>query len=126
MDKDTSTWWSTPLNLLLSSVIAIDFKRHTARSLIEHVKSTQQDWLINQLAFYKKPYKESSTHQVWQEGFHPQLIQTDATLQQKIAYIHDNPVRRGFVDAAEYWRYSSARNYLELPGAVMEIDTLGF
>ena len=31
---------------------------------------------------------------------------------QKIEYIHSNPVKRGYVDKAEHWRYSSARDYL--------------
>jgi hypothetical protein len=26
-------------------------------------------------------------------------------------YIHQNPVKRGYVDQPEHWRYSSARNY---------------
>jgi hypothetical protein len=30
---------------------------------------------------------------------------------QKLNYIHQNLVKRGYVDQAEYWRYSSARNY---------------
>ena len=30
---------------------------------------------------------------------------------QKIDYIHKNPVRRGYVEEAKHWRYSSALNY---------------
>ena len=29
----------------------------------------------------------------------------------KIKYIHENPVKRGYVDEATHWRYSSARDY---------------
>ena len=29
----------------------------------------------------------------------------------KIGYIHENPVKRAYVDEARHWRYSSARNY---------------
>jgi hypothetical protein len=61
---------------------------------------------------------------VWQEGFHPQRIDSDAMMQQKIHYIHQNPVRRGFVDAPEEWRYSSARNYVCNDHSVLEIDEL--
>ena len=32
-------------------------------------------------------------------------------MRQKIEYIHRNPVEWGYVDQAEHWRYSSARNY---------------
>lgn len=33
-------------------------------------------------------------------------------LRQKINYVHFNPVKRGYVDKPEDWRYSSARDYL--------------
>ena len=29
----------------------------------------------------------------------------------KTDYIHQNPVKRGYVDEAKHWRYSSARDY---------------
>jgi len=35
--------------------------------------------------------------------------------------IHWNPVKRGYVDKPEHWRYSSARNYLGESGLI-EID----
>jgi len=38
-----------------------------------------------------------------------------ATMLQKIDYVHANPVRRGWVASPEYWRYSSAHEWL--PGA---------
>jgi len=38
-------------------------------------------------------------------------MQSDEMMRQKIVYIHYNSVKRGYVDQAEHWRYSSARNY---------------
>ncbi|HEV7999545.1 MAG TPA: hypothetical protein VGP63_06685 [Planctomycetaceae bacterium] len=37
---------------------------------------------------------------------------------QKLEYIHNNPVARGYVDDPLHWRYSSARNYAGLPGLI--------
>ena len=51
----------------------------------------------------------------------PFLIQNDAMMRQKVEYIHFNPVKRGYVDKPEHWRYSSARNYLEQPGLLEEV-----
>jgi hypothetical protein len=62
-------------------------------------------------------------YQFWQEGSHPQLIQDDAMLFNKLEYIHENPVRRGYVDDPADWRYSSYRNYMELE-AVLPIETI--
>ncbi|WP_198532945.1 hypothetical protein [Salinivibrio sp. MA440] len=68
------------------------------------------------MAFYKKAHKGDRAYQFWQEGVHPELIQSDAMMWQKIDYIHQNPVKRGYVDEAAHWRYSSARDYMEASG----------
>lgn len=99
-------------------------KRHTARALISWAETTKKDWLLHQFAYGKQAFKDRSRYQVWQEGSHPQLIQDDRMLRQKIAYIHHNPVRRGLVDMPEHWRYSSARNYEGRDHSVLEIDLL--
>jgi len=31
---------------------------------------------------------------------------------QKLNYLHENPVRKGFVTKPEDWKYSSAKNWL--------------
>ncbi len=36
----------------------------------------------------------------------------------KINYIHHNPVKRGYVDEAKHWRYSSARDYEGIDGLI--------
>ncbi|MCF6149472.1 MAG: hypothetical protein E3K37_12535 [Candidatus Kuenenia sp.] len=41
-----------------------------------------------------------------------------------IEYIHNNPVRRGYVDEPAHWIYSSARNYLNDDHSVLLIDTM--
>ena len=64
------------------------------------------------MAFYKKAHKKDRDNQFWQEGFHPEWIKDNEMMKQKIEYIHGNPVKRGYVDQAEHWRYSSARSYL--------------
>jgi hypothetical protein len=39
-------------------------------------------------------------------------------MRQKIDYIHNNAILRGYVDDPLYWRHSSARNYAGLPGLI--------
>ena len=75
-------------------------------------------FLLKQLAFFKKPHKDQQTHQVWQEGIHPKLILNERMLEKTIQYVHYNPVKRGYVDAPEHWRYSSARDYVGVKGLV--------
>jgi hypothetical protein len=56
-------------------------------------------------------HKIDQRYQLWQEGSHPEQIQGDEMMLQKLEYTHNNPIRRGYVDEARHWRYSSARNY---------------
>ena len=90
-------------------------KGFTAQALIKQLKVERREWLLNQLAYYCAKPKKASEHQVWQEGVHPQAITGDEMMAQKLSYLHDNPVKRGFVTAPEHWRYSSAHEWL--PGA---------
>jgi putative transposase len=52
----------------------------------------------------------------WQEGpGYDRNLQSSSAVQAAIAYIHLNPVRRGLVQRAIDWRWSSACWYLGLP-----------
>jgi hypothetical protein len=51
------------------------------------------------------------------------MIQHAEMLKQKVEYIHDNPVRREYVDEPCHWRYSSARNYAGQPG-ILQVEVL--
>jgi len=94
------------------------FKSFTARSIINLLKQTGRTKWLTILRLLKRYHKKDSTYQFWQEGFHPQQIMSEKMMMQKIDYIHNNPVKRGFVDCSEYWRYSSARNYLGMGGLI--------
>ncbi len=87
------------------------FKSFTAKQLISWLDDNHVKQVLEQLAFYKKAHKGDRTYQFWQEGVHPVMIQGDEMMRQKVEYIHQNPVKRGYVDEAVHWRYSSARNY---------------
>ncbi len=89
-----------------------DFKAYTATQLIQYLELNKVEKILKQLKFFKKAHKIDSNYQVWEEGSHPQLLQNEEMLLQKLAYIHENPVKRGYVDQAVHWRYSSARNYM--------------
>ena len=90
-------------------------KRHTAQQLLARIGTEGRDWLLNQLVYFRAKHKIESQHQIWQEGFHPQELSDDASMEQKLDYLHYNPVARGMVSAPEHWRYSSAHEWL--PGS---------
>jgi len=94
------------------------FKSYTARQLIDHLKECGAERLLQQLAFFRKDHKRDRDYQCWEEGSHPQLIENEQVLRQKLEYIHQNPVKRGYVDDPRHWRYSSARDYAGQTGLI--------
>jgi putative transposase len=94
------------------------FKSWTARTILDCFVLNGHTRQLFKLRKAKKKSQRDVTYQVWKEGFHPKQIIGDSMMIQKIEYIHYNPVKRGFVDHPEDWRYSSARNYLGLKGLV--------
>jgi len=55
----------------------------------------------------------------WQPGGgYDRNMFTPKVIEAAIEYIHMNPVRRGFVEAATDWPWSSARNYAGLQGEI--------
>jgi putative transposase len=91
-----------------------DFKSYTARRIIDYLSERNVRTLLDGLEYHKVPHKTDRQFQFWQEGSHPKIIETEAMMWQKLEYIHNNPVKRGYVDDPAHWRYSSARNYARM------------
>ncbi|MBQ0739537.1 REP-associated tyrosine transposase [Aquimarina celericrescens] len=106
-----------------------DFKKHTAKKVIESItenpQESRKDWL---LWMFEKAGKKNPTvtkKQFWQQHNKPIELWTDKVIQQKIDYIHGNPVESGFVTDPVDWKYSSARNYHD-DHTVLKIDSDGY
>ena len=95
-----------------------ELKSFTARKIIDTLKTQNSSQLLDMLRRAKLQHKRDREFQVWQEGSHPQGIQGNEMMRQKIEYIHNNPVRKGIVLEAVEWEYSSARNYAGQKGLI--------
>ena len=104
-----------------------DFKSFTARKIIDLLKAlaTCREPILKQLKTEKAKHKTDREYQLWQEGSHPEEIQNEEMLRQKLEYTHNNPLKRGYVDKPEHWRFSSARNYVGMPGLVTVLTDWG-
>ena len=80
-----------------------------------YLKDQNAETILRLLRYFKLMHKKDRDYQLWQEGSHPQAIQSDDMMRQRLEYIHNNPVKRGYVDDPNHWRYSSARNYAGTP-----------
>nr|WP_255233349.1 transposase [Aliifodinibius salipaludis] len=88
------------------------FKSYTAREIIDYLKKTAKQDLLQSFVV-KDSISNRSEYQFWQNGFHPKQIVGDKMMLQKIEYIHKNPVIAGYVDDMLKWEYSSICNYLD-------------
>ncbi len=106
-----------------------DFKGYTSRKIMqaieENPKESRKEWLLWMFEKAGKKNVTVSKMQFWQQHNKPIELWTDKVILQKINYIHNNPVKSGFVTDPIDWKYSSARNYQD-DHTVLEIDNDGY
>lgn len=86
------------------------FKSFTAKEILSLLKINKVYTILEQLAFYKKAHRRETSYQLWQEGYQPKEIINEDMLKDKIDYMHQNPVKRGYVENPTHWLNSSARD----------------
>jgi len=102
-----------------------DFKRYTSRTIHERLVQDQRETILEWLQrAAQRARRERGEFSFWQDGFHPQAIYSRSVFEQKLRYLHENPVRKGLVDAPEDWRYSSAGWYAGRESAGLAMDVL--
>ncbi len=101
-----------------------DFKRHTSREISGLLDQRGNRRVLQFFATAADFAGRGNDHKIWQPGSHPEAVITEGFFQEKLNYIHMNPVRKGFVAQPEEWLYSSARNYINGDDSVMEIDRI--
>src|SRR6516225_3803897 len=94
------------------------FKMYTARNIIDLLENNRAETLLRQLRAHKLRHETDCEYQVWEEGSKPKKLINNEMMIQKLVYAHFNPVKRGYVDEPEHWRYSSARNYAGREGLI--------
>jgi putative transposase len=63
------------------------------------------------------------THRFWQRGGgYDRNLRSVKDINEKINYIHDNPVRRGLVAQSKDWLWSSARAWIEGGDKPLRVD----
>ncbi|MFZ6052734.1 transposase [Flavobacteriales bacterium DA487] len=100
-----------------------DFKKFTSKKIIEQIKEepeSRREWMLNLFSFAAKTSSKHKEYRLWQAGNHAIGLYSEKFVWDKINYIHNNPVRAGFVKRIEDWKYSSAANYMELNDLVLE------
>ena len=66
----------------------------------------------------------NSRYQFWRQDNHPIECLNAEVTQQKLYYIHNNPVKDGIVEFPEQYVYSSAVNYADGHG-LLKVEQIG-
>lgn len=97
----------------LSSIIR-DFKKFTSSQLIEAIainpQESRRDWMLWMFERAGKKNSNNKKYQFWQQDNHPIELEGE-WIDQKLEYIHNNPIEAGWVEEPEHYEYSSAMNY---------------
>ena len=103
-----------------------DFKSFCTKEFIEAIEcenESRREWLLYMFRFFAKRTNQNKEFKIWTGDNHPEEITSQEFLLTKLNYIHQNPVRAGWVRNAVDYLYSSASNYASGKGLI-EIDYL--
>jgi len=111
------------IHLIISSENPVkhiaNLKSFTARKIIDYYKNKNDQKVLRAMAAASPRYKTDRKYKLWQEGYCPKQIISMDIFQQKIDYIHLNPVRKGYIDEPKNWKWSSA-----CPNRLIEMDPI--
>ncbi len=93
-----------------------DLKRYTSREVLKAIQENSQEsrkeWILWLFERAGKKNANNTNYQFWQQNNHPIELGTESfDIDKYMDYIHENPVKAGFVNKPEDYLYSSAVNY---------------
>ncbi len=102
-----------------------DLKRFTSQSIVksiqENSRESRKEFLLD---FFKNEEENISNvkhYQFWRHDNKPIYLWSNTVIQQKIDYVHSNPVEEGLVCKPEDYVYSSAIHYARQKGLVVDV-----
>ncbi len=91
-----------------------EFKSFTAKEIIKLIQTnleSRSQWMLKLFEEAAKKHKRNERYQFWTHDNHAEIIFSNKFFDQKVSYIHENPVRAGIVEYPEEYIYSSAAVY---------------
>lgn len=107
------------------SFLIRDFKSYSSKQLSAWVlsdsKESRKAWMTDIFRHYGFTSGNVDLFQIWTHDNRPMEIFKMDFFNQKLNYIHQNPVKAGFVRKPEDWLYSSASNYAGFEGNILDV-----
>lgn len=107
-------WWDKKEkpDLSISKVMQV-VKGVAARRIIGLLKDRGLEQMLQSTPINHDPksHRQNLKYCIWQPGFYDFNIYNEATLLEKLNYIHNNPVKTGLVPSACDYKWSSYKDY---------------
>ena len=102
------------------SDILRDLKKFTSKKLIAAIESNVQEsrkrWMLWLFRSNGQRNSNNEVYQFWQQDNHPVCLDNVEMMNQRLDYVHNNPVSEGIVNEPEHYIYSSAGDYAGIKG----------
>jgi putative transposase len=99
-----------------------DFKKYTSVHLCKAIENNHGEsrkyWMLRIFLGAGADSSKHEKYKFWQNEYHPIELFSNKVIDQKLDYVHENPVKEGIVDRPEDYIYSSARNYCGRKGLI--------
>lgn len=99
-----------------------DLKKFTSVKLINEIKNnlkeSRKEWMLEIFKREGERNSNNTIYQFWQQDNHPIILDTNEMKEQRLDYIHNNPVTAGFVNKPEDYPWSSAQDYAGIKGPI--------
>ncbi len=91
-----------------------DLKKYTSKQIVKSIQTeteSRREWILNLFAQAAARQNKKGIYQLWTHENHAVEIYSQKFIEQKVNYIHENPVRNGLVQKPEEYVYASAKYY---------------
>ncbi len=92
-----------------------EFKTFTSKNMRKEIEQniyeSRKEWILWMMKKAGVKNSNVKNYQFWQQNNQPMELWSNKFIDQKVDYIHNNPIKAGFVEEAEHWKYSSAIDY---------------
>lgn len=99
----------------MMSDILRDLKKFTSKNIIKAIKNNPQEsrkeWILWMVERAGMKNGNNKKYQFWQQNNKPIELTDNRIIEQKLEYLHNNPVEEGFVNEPYDYKYSSAIDY---------------
>ena len=104
------------------SEIIRDLKKHTSKTIVKAIidnpQESRKEWMLWMFEREGKRNSNNQTIQFWQQHNQPIELNSNFLIEQKLDYIHNNPVEAGLVQQPQDYPYSCAKDYTGNRGMV--------